>query len=89
LFFFFFLFSFFIFPCPLAFFHFQILRRYGSAYTTLEPRIAKTLLRAFLDPLKPQTTHYGAIVGLDALGREVFLYFILFCYFILLFYFVV
>ena len=33
--------------------------------------MAKTLLRAFLDPLKPLPTHYGAIHGLMALGQHV------------------
>ena len=44
--------------------------KYGDAYTTLQPRVAKTLLRAFLDPLKPLATHYGAIHGLMALGKH-------------------
>lgn len=48
-----------------------ICTQYGEAYQTLQPRIAKTLLRAFLDPLRPLTTHYGAILGMGALGREV------------------
>ncbi len=38
--------------------------RFGSAYRNLQPRITKTLVQAFLDPAKPLTTHYGAIVGL-------------------------
>jgi len=45
--------------------------RFGEAYPNLQSRIAKTLLRAFLDPNKPLTTHYGAILGLGVLGREV------------------
>jgi hypothetical protein len=45
-----------------------ICRRFGTAYKTLQPRITKTLLHAFLDPTKPLTTHYGAVVGLSALG---------------------
>ncbi|RUP43411.1 putative transcription initiation factor TFIID subunit 6 [Jimgerdemannia flammicorona] len=49
----------------------QICQRYGKAYHTLQPRITKTLLRAFLDPAKPLTTHYGAIIGLSELGPEV------------------
>jgi len=47
-----------------------ICSRYGEAYATLQPRIAKTVLRAFLDPLKPMPSHYGAVLGLGALGRE-------------------
>lgn len=48
-----------------------ICERYGKSYHTLQPRITKTLLRAFLDPARPLTTQYGAIVGLDRLGPEV------------------
>ncbi|KAI9316443.1 hypothetical protein BX666DRAFT_1950782 [Dichotomocladium elegans] len=49
----------------------SICRQYGSAYHTLQPRITKTLLRAFLDPARPLTTQYGAIIGLDEMGIEV------------------
>jgi transcription initiation factor TFIID subunit 6 len=48
-----------------------ICHQYGKAYHTLQPRITKTLLRAFLDPARPLTTHYGAIIGLDKIGPEV------------------
>ncbi|ORY46579.1 DUF1546-domain-containing protein [Rhizoclosmatium globosum] len=44
---------------------------YTATYPTLQPRVTKTLLRAFLDPLKPNATHYGAIFGLSQLGNEV------------------
>ncbi|KAI8909251.1 hypothetical protein BC831DRAFT_228099 [Entophlyctis helioformis] len=44
---------------------------YGGSYQTLQPRITKTLLRAFLDPLKPLATVYGSLAALAALGREV------------------
>jgi transcription initiation factor TFIID subunit 6 len=37
----------------------------------LQPRVTKTLLRAYLDPLKGIGTHYGAVVGLASLGHEV------------------
>ncbi|KND01396.1 TATA-binding protein-associated factor TAF6 [Spizellomyces punctatus DAOM BR117] len=47
-----------------------ICNQYGATYQSLQPRITKTLLRAFLDPLKPLSTNYGAIVGLAALGPE-------------------
>ncbi|KAJ3022342.1 hypothetical protein HKX48_006376 [Thoreauomyces humboldtii] len=43
---------------------------YGASYESLQPRVTKTLLRAFLDPLKPLSTSYGGIVGLAALGDE-------------------
>ncbi|CAO3660736.1 unnamed protein product [Rhizopus stolonifer] len=45
--------------------------RFGKSYHTLQPRITKTLLRAFLDPGRPLTTQYGAIIGLDKIGTEV------------------
>ncbi|KAJ2556606.1 histone H4-like TAF Taf6, SAGA complex subunit [Coemansia sp. RSA 1933] len=48
----------------------DICRTYGHSYHTLQSRIARTLLRAFLDPTKPLTTHYGAIVGLTKLGAS-------------------
>lgn len=49
-----------------------ICRKYGASYHTLQPRVTRTLLRAFLDPEKPFTTHYGAILGLSRMGTEVF-----------------
>jgi len=48
-----------------------VCKNYGNAYHTLEARVTKTLLKAFLDPLRPLPTHYGAIVGLSVLGYEV------------------
>ena len=49
----------------------NICTEYGKAYHTLQPRISKTLLRAYLDPARPLTTQYGGIIGLDHLGNEV------------------
>ncbi|KAI9247457.1 hypothetical protein BDA99DRAFT_525956 [Phascolomyces articulosus] len=49
----------------------NICAEYGKAYHTLQPRITKTLLRAFMDPARPITTQYGAIIGLQKLGVEV------------------
>ena len=49
----------------------SVCTRYGSNYQTLQPRVTRTLLRAFLDPLKSLTTHYGAIMGLTELGADV------------------
>eukprot|EP01122_Echinamoeba_exundans_P003285 TRINITY_DN1340_c0_g1_i2.p1 TRINITY_DN1340_c0_g1~~TRINITY_DN1340_c0_g1_i2.p1 ORF type:complete len:502 (-),score=73.97 TRINITY_DN1340_c0_g1_i2:300-1805(-) len=43
--------------------------KYGRIYATIQPRIIKTLVHAFLDFKKPLTTHYGAIVGLTRLGQ--------------------
>lgn len=48
-----------------------ICKQFGSAYHTLQPRVSKTLLHAIMDPGKPFTTSYGAIVGLSLLGDEV------------------
>jgi len=40
-----------------------ICNRYGREYATIQPRITKTLAQAYMDPKRPLTTHYGAIVG--------------------------
>ncbi|KAG4301913.1 hypothetical protein PCANB_002047 [Pneumocystis canis] len=48
-----------------------ICQRFGDVYHTLKPRITRTLLKAFLDNKKPFTTHYGAIIGLSTMGKEV------------------
>ena len=45
--------------------------RFGATYTSLQPKITKTLLTAFLEPTKPLTTHFGAVVALSALGPSV------------------
>lgn len=47
-----------------------IVTRYASSYATLQQRITNTLLHALLDAAKPLTTHYGAVVGLMALGPQ-------------------
>ncbi|KAF9582783.1 hypothetical protein BGW38_010763 [Lunasporangiospora selenospora] len=49
-----------------------ICQKYGASYHTLQPRVIRTLLRAFLDPEKPLTTHYGAILALSRMGDQVF-----------------
>ncbi|KAI8322187.1 hypothetical protein GQ54DRAFT_156980 [Martensiomyces pterosporus] len=49
----------------------EICEQFGRSYHTLQTRIARTLLRAFLDPTKPLTTHYGAVVGLTKLGVSI------------------
>ena len=48
-----------------------VCRKFGAAYPTIQPRITRTLLRAMLDASKPLPTHFGAIVGLSALGPRV------------------
>jgi hypothetical protein len=49
----------------------RVCARFGSAYPGLQPRVTQTLLGALRDRSKPLTTHYGAIVGLAALGAHV------------------
>lgn len=49
----------------------HVCKNYGKAYTTLKPRVTRTLLKAFLDSNKPVGTLYGAIIGLKNLGDEV------------------
>ncbi|KAJ8542863.1 hypothetical protein K7X08_005386 [Anisodus acutangulus] len=48
-----------------------ICRCYGHLYHSLQPRVTKTLLHAYLDPAKALPQHYGAIQGLAALGPGV------------------
>lgn len=45
-----------------------IARKYSHASHTLKPRLARTCLKTFLDPSKPFGAHYGAIIGLHAVG---------------------
>lgn len=49
----------------------HIIKVYGSSYSTLMPRVTRTLLRALLDSTKPIGTHYGALLGLQNMGNEV------------------
>lgn len=49
----------------------HVINSYGSSYSTLTPRVTRTLLRALLDSSKPIGTHYGALLGLEKLGSEV------------------
>ncbi|KAG1668853.1 hypothetical protein FOA52_004948 [Chlamydomonas sp. UWO 241] len=43
--------------------------RFSDPFYNVQPRISKTLLKALLDPTKPLATHYGAVIGLSALGH--------------------
>jgi transcription initiation factor TFIID subunit 6 len=45
-----------------------IAKKYSGASQTLKPRLARSCLKNFLDPSKPFGTHYGAIIGLHAVG---------------------
>lgn len=49
----------------------SICKRFGHVYNSLQTRLTKTLLHAFLDPKRAMTQHYGAIQGLAALGPNV------------------
>ncbi|PON48486.1 Core histone macro-H2A [Parasponia andersonii] len=49
----------------------SICKQFGHVYNTLQMRLTKTLLNAFLDPKRAMTQHYGAIQGLAALGPNV------------------
>lgn len=42
--------------------------KYGKFSYNLKPRLARTCLKTFLDPRKPLGSHYGAILGFDAVG---------------------
>jgi transcription initiation factor TFIID subunit 6 len=41
---------------------------FGQAYQTIIPRVTKTMAKTLADGEKPLTSHYGAVVGLTALG---------------------
>ena len=43
--------------------------RFGEPYYALQVKASKQLLRTLLDASKPLPTHYGAVVGLAALGH--------------------
>lgn len=45
-----------------------IANKFAEASHSLKPRLARTCLKHFLDPNKPFAVHYGAILGLQAIG---------------------
>lgn len=49
----------------------KICDKFGTSYNTLQPRITRTLLSTFTDQSKSLSTHYGCIVAMGGLGREV------------------
>lgn len=49
----------------------EICGRQAAKHPSLQPRITATLEDALVNPEKPMTTHYGAIVGLGYLGFRV------------------
>ena len=42
--------------------------RYSKSSHSLKPRLARSCLKTFLDPKKPMGSHYGAVLGLRAVG---------------------
>lgn len=45
-----------------------IATKYSHSSHTLKPRLARSCLKTLLDPSKPFGAHYGAIIGLHAVG---------------------
>ena len=45
-----------------------ICNKYSGVSPTLKPRLARTCLKHFLDPTKPMGVHFGAVLGLQAVG---------------------
>ncbi|KKK16345.1 S-adenosylmethionine decarboxylase proenzyme [Aspergillus ochraceoroseus] len=45
-----------------------IANKYSHSSHTLKPRLARSCLKTLLDPSKPFGAHYGAIIGLQAVG---------------------
>lgn len=48
----------------------ELCRKFGNSYATLVPRVTKTMVKTFLDAGKPLPSHYGAIMGITALGSH-------------------
>lgn len=49
----------------------QICFEFGNTYHNLKPRVTRTLLKAFMDVLRPLPALYGVVVGIQALGTEI------------------
>ncbi|KAH3673602.1 hypothetical protein WICPIJ_009719 [Wickerhamomyces pijperi] len=49
----------------------HVCQKFCKSYTTLKPRVTRTLLKAFLDSNKPVGTIYGSLIGLRIMGSEV------------------
>lgn len=45
-----------------------IAKKYSHSSHMLTPRLVRSCLKSFLDPSKPFGAHYGAIIGLQAIG---------------------
>ena len=46
----------------------HLCNKYAKYSHNLKPRLARSCLKSFLDPKKPYGSHYGAILGLKAIG---------------------
>ncbi|KAJ9644247.1 histone H4-like TAF Taf6, SAGA complex subunit [Knufia peltigerae] len=46
----------------------HLCNKYSKHSHNLKPRLARSCLKTFLDPTKPLGSHYGAILGLKAIG---------------------
>lgn len=46
----------------------HLCHKYSKYSHNLKPRLARSCLKTFLDPKKPFGSHYGAILGLKAVG---------------------
>lgn len=46
----------------------HLCNKYSKYSHNLKPRVARSCLKTFLDPKKPIGSHYGAILGLKAVG---------------------
>lgn len=49
----------------------SICHLYGTSYYSLKPRVARTLLKGFLDANRTVSAWYGSIMGLRGLGPEI------------------
>ncbi|OQD72727.1 hypothetical protein PENDEC_c019G03551 [Penicillium decumbens] len=45
-----------------------IAKKYSQSSHMLKPRLVRSCLKTFLDPSKPFGAHYGAVIGLQAVG---------------------
>jgi Transcription initiation factor TFIID, subunit TAF6 (also component of histone acetyltransferase SAGA) len=45
-----------------------IAKKYSQSSHMLKPRLVRSCLKSFLDPSKPFGAHYGAVIGLQAVG---------------------
>lgn len=52
----------------------KVVTEFGSQYTALRPRLARTLLKGFMDIQRPLESHFGIVRGIQVLGPEVILF---------------